>query len=149
MSIAKILTMGEPAKRRATFEDLLAVPKNRVAEIIHGQLVTQSRPASLHARASSRLGVELDRSDTQSSSQSRGRTRALFSMHLSMVATNRARHTRAEYMAFEKQLVEIFRREEDGSWSRHEARPGGTALLASLSCELPVDDVYRDPLAGP
>jgi Uma2 family endonuclease len=48
-----------------------------------------------------------------------------------------------------EQLVEIIRREEDGSWSRHEARPGGSALLASLGCELPVDDVYRDPLAGP
>jgi Uma2 family endonuclease len=52
--------MGDPAKRRATYEDLLAVPKNLVAEIIHGALVTTPRPASLHARATSRLGAELD-----------------------------------------------------------------------------------------
>jgi Uma2 family endonuclease len=51
--------MGDPAERRATLDDLLAVPKNLVAEIIRGQLVTHPRPASLHARASSRLGVEL------------------------------------------------------------------------------------------
>jgi Uma2 family endonuclease len=52
--------MGDPAKRRATYEDLLAVPKHLVAEIIHGALVTQPRPASRHARAASRLGAELD-----------------------------------------------------------------------------------------
>ncbi len=52
--------MGEPANRRATYEDLLAVPKNLVAEILHGVLVTQPRPASRHARAASRLGAELD-----------------------------------------------------------------------------------------
>jgi len=52
--------MGDPAKRRATYEDLLAVPKHLVAEILDGNLVTQPRPASFHARAASRLGAELD-----------------------------------------------------------------------------------------
>jgi Uma2 family endonuclease len=52
--------MGDPAKRRATYDDLLAVPENLVAEIINGTLITMPRPASLHARASSRLGAELD-----------------------------------------------------------------------------------------
>ncbi len=51
--------MGDPVKRRATYEDLLGVPKNMIAEIIDGNLVTQPRPASLHARAASRLGIEL------------------------------------------------------------------------------------------
>jgi Uma2 family endonuclease len=51
--------MGDPAKRRATYDDLLAAPKNVIAEIIHGVLVTQPRPASRHALASSVLGVEL------------------------------------------------------------------------------------------
>ena len=51
--------MGGPAKRRATYEDLLAAPENVVAEIVDGVLITQPRPASLHARASSRLGIEL------------------------------------------------------------------------------------------
>jgi len=51
--------MGNPAKRRATYEDLLAVPGHLLAEIVHGVLITQPRPASLHARASSRLGIDL------------------------------------------------------------------------------------------
>ena len=51
--------MGDPAKRRATYEDLLTVPKNLVAEIINGQLTTQPRPASRHAWAASSLGGEL------------------------------------------------------------------------------------------
>jgi Uma2 family endonuclease len=51
--------MGDPAKRRATYGDLLEVPGHLVAEIIHGTLVTQPRPAPPHARAASRLGVEL------------------------------------------------------------------------------------------
>jgi len=51
--------MGDPAARRATYEDLLAAPKHLVAEIIDGHLVTQPRPASLHARASTRLGMKL------------------------------------------------------------------------------------------
>jgi Uma2 family endonuclease len=51
--------MGDPAKRRATYEDLQAVPEHMVAEIIHGVLHTMPRPASLHARAASRLGAEL------------------------------------------------------------------------------------------
>ena len=52
--------MGDPAKRRATYEDLLAAPEHLVAEIIQGALITHPRPASLHARAASRLGAELD-----------------------------------------------------------------------------------------
>ena len=51
--------MAEAAKRRVTYDDLLAVPARFIAEIIHGQLVTQPRPASRHARASSWLGAEL------------------------------------------------------------------------------------------
>src|ERR1700729_1449695 len=52
--------MGAPAKRRATYQDLLDVPEHLVAEIIDGALITQPRPASRHARAASRLGAELD-----------------------------------------------------------------------------------------
>lgn len=52
--------MGDPAARRVTYEDLLAVPDHVVAEILNGVLITHPRPASLHARASSRLGAELD-----------------------------------------------------------------------------------------
>jgi Uma2 family endonuclease len=48
--------VARPVQRRATYEDLLAVPEHLVAEIIAGELVTQPRPAFRHARASSRLG---------------------------------------------------------------------------------------------
>jgi Uma2 family endonuclease len=54
-----IVGMGEPAKRRATYEDLLAVPEGQVAQIVDGVLITQPRPASAHAQASSALGGEL------------------------------------------------------------------------------------------
>jgi Uma2 family endonuclease len=47
-----------------------------------------------------------------------------------------------------ERLVEVMRREEDGSWSRHEARQGGAAKLESIACELEVDEVYRDPIGG-
>jgi Uma2 family endonuclease len=47
-----------------------------------------------------------------------------------------------------ERLIEVFRREEDGSFTRSEARSGGVAGVASLGVGLAVDDVYRDPLAG-
>jgi Uma2 family endonuclease len=47
--------MAEPARRAATYEDLLAVPEPLVAEILFGQLVTHPRPAPWHARAAGRL----------------------------------------------------------------------------------------------
>jgi Uma2 family endonuclease len=40
-------------------DDLLQVPENLVAGIIHGQLITHPRPAPRHAWASSSLGGEL------------------------------------------------------------------------------------------
>ncbi|CAN5919510.1 hypothetical protein BH11MYX4_BH11MYX4_48950 [soil metagenome] len=51
--------MGSPAKRRATYEDLLAVPEHLVAELIDGNLVTAPRPGSTHARASTVLSTKL------------------------------------------------------------------------------------------
>jgi Uma2 family endonuclease len=45
-------------------------------------------------------------------------------------------------------MLEVVRREEDGTWARHEARPGDVAALISIGCELAVDEVYRDPLAS-
>ena len=46
-------------KTRATYEDLLAVPDHKVAEILDGELFVSPRPASPHARASSVLGVTI------------------------------------------------------------------------------------------
>ena len=51
--------MNAPAARAATYDDLLQVPENLVAEIIQGQLITHPRPAPRHAWASSSLGGAL------------------------------------------------------------------------------------------
>ena len=51
--------MGNIAEKQATYEDLLQVPENLVAEIIYGKLHSHPRPAPKHARASSSLGGEL------------------------------------------------------------------------------------------
>ncbi len=51
--------MGQPALKTATYQDLLKVPSNKIAEILNGRLITQPRPAPKHARASSLLGAEL------------------------------------------------------------------------------------------
>lgn len=47
------------AKRRATLADLEAVPDHLVAEIIDGTLYTSPRPAAIHARAASRIGISV------------------------------------------------------------------------------------------
>jgi Uma2 family endonuclease len=51
--------VAKPAKRPATYEDLLQVPENLVAELVDGELYTSPRPASPHGRAASILGGRL------------------------------------------------------------------------------------------
>ncbi len=51
--------MSEPARRHATYEDVLAAPAHQIAEILAGELHLQPRPAGPHAMASSALGEEL------------------------------------------------------------------------------------------
>ena len=51
--------MAEPAKKRATYADLEAVPPHLVAEIIHGALVTHPRPSPPHGVAANMLSTEL------------------------------------------------------------------------------------------
>ena len=51
--------MGDPARRRATYEDVLQAPDTMIAEIIDGDLSLMPRPASLHAIATSVLSEEL------------------------------------------------------------------------------------------
>lgn len=51
-----VMSKGE---RRATYEELLALPEHLVGEIINGELVASPRPAALHALAASRLEGEL------------------------------------------------------------------------------------------
>lgn len=52
--------MADPARRKATLEDVDAVPPHQIAEIINGTLYAQARPRSRHARSASRLGAVLD-----------------------------------------------------------------------------------------
>jgi Uma2 family endonuclease len=51
--------MADPAKRRATYQDVLEAPEHMVAEIIDGELYLQPRPAKPHAAAATALGEEL------------------------------------------------------------------------------------------
>lgn len=54
--------MAEAARkmdRRATYEDLLAVPDTMIAEIIDGVLYAQARPASPHANACSVAAMDI------------------------------------------------------------------------------------------
>jgi Uma2 family endonuclease len=51
--------MADPAKRGATYADLMAVPDHLVAELIHGALEVSPRPGAGHALAASVLGGEL------------------------------------------------------------------------------------------
>lgn len=51
--------MSIPARRRATYEDVLRAPRHQVAEVLGGELHLNPRPAGRHARAASRLGSVL------------------------------------------------------------------------------------------
>jgi Uma2 family endonuclease len=49
----------KPARRRATYDDLVKVPEHLVAEIVDGELYATPRPASPHALAASAIGIDL------------------------------------------------------------------------------------------
>lgn len=49
----------QPACRRATYEDLIALPEHMVGEIIDGELYASPRPAAPHALAASGIGSDL------------------------------------------------------------------------------------------
>src|SRR5215813_13913103 len=51
--------MADPALRRATYQDVLDAPSNKVAEIVNGVLHVSPRPAKPHTLAASALGGEL------------------------------------------------------------------------------------------
>lgn len=51
--------MTATAHNFAAYEDLFDLPENIIGQIIHGQLITQPRPAPKHSLASSSLGDEL------------------------------------------------------------------------------------------
>jgi Uma2 family endonuclease len=49
-------------------------------------------------------------------------------------------------VSHDRREVEVVRREADGSWSRHVAHDGQAAPVRSLDCQLPVAEIYRNPL---
>lgn len=51
--------VGQEPKRRATYEDLLALPEHVVGQLIDGELMVMPRPASPHARVTFNLSGEL------------------------------------------------------------------------------------------
>lgn len=51
--------MSESAHRFATYDDLIALPPNRVGEIVDGTLHSHPRPAPRHAQAGATLGFSL------------------------------------------------------------------------------------------
>jgi Uma2 family endonuclease len=57
--------MAQRLKKPARYEDLLALPENMVGEILDGELIASPRPASLHARATSRALMDLGSFDGQ------------------------------------------------------------------------------------
>lgn len=44
--------------------------------------------------------------------------------------------------------VDVVRRERVGRWASESFTRGDSVVLASLDCELPIDAIYHDPLAG-
>lgn len=53
------MSRSAPARRPATYDDLLNVPDHLVAEILDGELHTSPRPTPRHAVASTRLSGDL------------------------------------------------------------------------------------------
>jgi Uma2 family endonuclease len=51
--------MSEPAKKKATDEDLYGIPENMTGEIVDGELILTPRPTRGHADAAVSLGAEL------------------------------------------------------------------------------------------
>lgn len=74
--------MAHAARKRATYEDLLAVPEHFIAEIIDGELVTMPRPSPRQSRVASRLMGMLDGFDGESSGRGPGGWILLFEPEL-------------------------------------------------------------------
>jgi Uma2 family endonuclease len=51
--------MGAPARRLATYQDLLAAPPHTIAQLVGGELHVQPRPAGPHSIVASGLGFDL------------------------------------------------------------------------------------------
>lgn len=51
--------MTSSSRRRATYAEIESLPEGQVGEIVDGELIVTPRPAPIHARAASRLGMKL------------------------------------------------------------------------------------------
>jgi Uma2 family endonuclease len=51
---------GVPARRPATYQDLLQVPEHLVAEIVDGELLTSPRPSARHAAVATRVAADIE-----------------------------------------------------------------------------------------
>lgn len=51
--------MAEPARRDATYDDVLRAPEHLIAEILDGELVTSPRPGPAHGATGVALGVAI------------------------------------------------------------------------------------------
>lgn len=51
--------MTQPAKKKATYDDLYSIPENAVGEIIDGELLVAPRPSRKHTYAASYLDKEI------------------------------------------------------------------------------------------
>jgi Uma2 family endonuclease len=54
-----VLVMSNPARRRATYQDVLDAPPDKIAEIIHGELHLSSRPRYKHSSVAKALNALL------------------------------------------------------------------------------------------
>ncbi len=52
------------------------------------------------------------------------------------------------FVSHRERSIEVFTRQQDGSWLRTEARAGQRVPLESVEGELVVDEIYRDGLTG-
>lgn len=51
--------MGEPARKRATYDDVRKAPPHTIAQIVDGELHVHPRPAGPHGAVASGLGMDL------------------------------------------------------------------------------------------
>jgi Uma2 family endonuclease len=51
--------MSEPAKKKATYEDLFNIPENMTGEIIDGELIVSPRPSRKHGYSATALGASV------------------------------------------------------------------------------------------
>ena len=57
------LTMASPARKPATYEDLLKLPEDKIGEIVDGDLYASPRPAGPHASCAFTLSSEIVRAE--------------------------------------------------------------------------------------